>query len=540
MSNFGQYVHYTWANYEKYGTYTDVSQWRRTDGKIKAQSNFNKNIFNVHKRMILTDATPMPNIKQLEDEYNAANLRSFNRVQSLFSEMKRGSLAAKESVQAMLSILRTNWTPQRISSILQNLRIDPKTHNITYVGEGYTGSKLTQSKQYLVKLPIPSGTQRRSCQSLINKINAIENSLQKDLEETEYKLYEPSILHIKEFLSKEQAALNDASNSLKQKKRDLLSPQSSYLAVLYLNDLIEQFETVDEINRLLQSRFAELLGTLAGETIENLMTAEIRDKVLQPLIQEGLTGGKQTESSGSIIKFKAGIDQSALRHFKTTGSEAEKSAVITHKNGRLSIRALGSSVNQKADVEFIFSNQEKIGLSIKNTKYQLLNEDQLLTSKPIQAQSSSLALYLLGAQEQLENLGNHYLNIFSKHYSLSNHSLSESTITHNMRQQAIESLSLAILYSALSGENQLRKGGAAQILAIYDKAKGVTQRVKFFDIGTIVRKAATSHDFSMLTPSIASLSFENKYGTTATARITKTLVKARSTVIQVALSKAFL
>ena len=67
--------------------------------------------------MILTEATPMPNIKQLEDEYNAANLRAFNRVQSLFSEMKRGSLAAKESVQAMLSILRANWTPQRISSI---------------------------------------------------------------------------------------------------------------------------------------------------------------------------------------------------------------------------------------------------------------------------------------------------------------------------------------------------------------------------------------------------------------------------------------
>jgi hypothetical protein len=52
----------------------------------------------------------------------------------------------------------------------------------------------------------------------------------------------------------------------------------------------------------------------------------------------------------------------------------------------------------------------------------------------------------------MDNLGTHYLNIFSTHPDY------DSTYSF-MRQMANESFTLALLYSSLTGAGQTRKGG---------------------------------------------------------------------------------
>lgn len=538
MSAFGQYVHYTWEGYKNYGTYMSETSWN-TKKSRSIKTNFNDDIFDVHQSLILKQAAPIKNIKQLENEYNIANSKSFKRVQELMTEMSRGSLPAKESVETMLSILRENWTPQRLSSIMQNLVLDPATNNLKYGGQGYTGPKLTNSKSVLVKMPIPNGSQKKTLESLENTIQKIESSLKKDLGKA-YATYEPSVERIKAFLQQERQSLINAGKILNSSQRNLLTPQSSRTAVIYINDLIEQFETVADINKILQERFAELIGTLSGFVISELTTTEIRDKVLKPLITEGRAGAQSAIGQGKLLKFKTALDQSTLSYFQTHGTTTEQSSIIQNKKGRLSIRGVGTSVSQKADVEFEFSNQETYGISIKNTTYELLSQNALKT-QTIKAQSSSLALFLMGAQLEWDDLGTHYLNVLSQHYNLKTKKPVNPSLANQMRREAIATLNLAVVYSALSGANQARSGGQAQILAIYDKAKGASQRVKFFDIGTIVQKVATTNDQSMISPRLVTLKFANTWAAkNSTPRITKLLVETRSKTLSVQISKNFL
>ena len=537
MSAFGQYVHYTWEGYKNYGTYMSEASWS-TKKPRSIKTNFNDDIFDVHQSLILKQAAPIKNIKQLENEYNIANSKSFKRVQELMAEMGRGSLPAKESVETMLSILRSNWTPQRLSSIMQNLILDPATNNLKYGGDGYTGPALINSKSVLVKIPIPNGNQKKTLESLENTVQKIESGLKKDLGDI-YFTYEPSVERIKVFLQQERQNLINAGKVLNS-SRNLLTPQSSRTAVIYINDLIEQFETVADINKILQERFAEVIGTLSGFVISELTTTEIRDKVLKPLITEGRAGAQSAVGQGQLLKFKTALDQSTLSYFQTHGTTTEQSSIIQGKKGRLSIRGVGASVSQKADVEFEFSNKETYGISVKNTTYELLSQNALKT-QTVKAQSSSLALFLMGAQLEWDDLGTHYLNALAQHYSLKTKKPVNPPLANQMRREAITTLNLAVLYSALSGANQARTGGQAQILAIYDKAKGASQRVKFFDIGTIVQTAAVTNNQSLISPRLVTLKFANTWAAkSSTPRITKLLVEARSKTLSVQISKSFL
>ena len=147
----------------------------------------------------------------------------------------------------------------------------------------------------------------------------------------------------------------------------------------------------------------------------------------------------------------------------------------------------------------------------------------------------------MGMNQIDKDIANHYLNIFASH--------SKRQIKASLHKAAIDSFKLALFYSALTGANQLRSGGQAQLFAVYDKAPTGLDVVKFFDTYSLIEEASKQINKAIhVSPIVEHISLKNKKITkkgntlekNISLRLTDLLIDARSYEISVSIAKNFL
>ena len=521
MSSFGQYVHLSASKYKEFGTVEEETWHDRQD----RQPNFKENIFKQHKALILAEATSLKkaNIKAMEAEYNKNNQLSIEKLREVVNN-KQGSI-----LYELLATVQKTWTPARIRDVMNNGYLD-ETGRWVYTGHGGENAEQASATKGIAKMPIPSGRKKidtilKACDNLKKKLASSPNA--------ELDILITNLLQLKEIKK---------SNKKIEEQVNLSSTPAGYLenyeAIAYVrkyNQILESYETIDDINNTLSWRFPEILGSLSEHGINT-----VKDKALKKIFQEiqmSNTGTQSTRSNMLVQQYllldKVTLNQLANDTFYKQGLlETKKRS----NKSSYSLKSVGSGVSQKADVLFTFSDQPStpIGISMKGSNMSKQGD--------IHLQNSSLLLYLMGIQQQEEDLGTHYLNILASHKQDE-----ASGILKTMRQDANQSLTLAILFSALTGRNQLRLGGWAEILAIYDKAtvNGIA-KVHFFDVSDIIISANRQLSKFSLYHDVSAISLANEQvGNTASfadakKRITKLIVQARVETLSATLSKSFL
>ena len=548
-SALGQYVHLNWENYQKMGTR------RRDEGKeAKFFNNANSQIFNIHRNQIRNQALKLkkPNLKALEAEYNILNERQFTNLKTRFDELR--SINDKiDFLKPMFNMLDKSLSDETITEIIKSLKFNnngnieinsnflKSTINFTLLPEipkentkDSHGRYLTtflrralETKDYIeqqVKVDIIDGeTAQELGVELDNLINTVVSCIQKPDEKKE------DII--------QQLKLN------KYYKRGKVSAELINKYIEILNTIRKKITDMSQLNTQLQASFVEFLGEMVsdGATATSKQMIQLFFSDLQNKVRPGQ---KQTQAlSGGDFRIFSDfeIDEEWLRQQE---SDIQKKVVKIGKDS-FELKPIRSSVSQKADAEVLLQG-EKINLSLKNTDLSnaLLKEQEeglrYWQIPSIKLQSSSLLLFLMGAQQQMQNLGTHYLNIFAKHTD-------ENDSYTKMREQANQAMLLNLVFSGLSGQGQGRQDGYAEVLAVYDKAKSVNglPRIKFFDMYDIVT-SPNLKDGAIIHPSIETISLKNERegqdnsSAQANKRISKLLLEARTKNISINLSHRFL
>lgn len=535
MSSFGQYVHLYWKNYEKYGTYE--KQTGNQDG-FNNITNFQENVFKKHRNLIISHSQRLKNknLKKIENEYNKLNYDAYTVLKGIASGKNRES-----GMRALLQLVNKSLSSEQIDKIINHLQWNDANNRFIYTGPPLSAVNIQGSGALFVRISELPNT-KFYAKSLYQRINSISTSITESLGNNPYEeqlsIIQQNLLKCENIKIKKANIENTISNiaAIPSGTLYVSDPKVFETIVQPFNNIIDDFLSKKSINEQLAYRIPEIIGQIASDGSYKLAQEEI----IKALESMKSTGSTLTQKTGVVLEFK-GLDQSTL---KQAMSSEFKSAIIKNVQGdsiSYKIRNLGEGRQQKSDIEFTVSSdgiEQKIGISMKSTNMQKIN------SPNISLQTSSLMLYLEGLQNLQTNLGNHYLNI------LSSHADEKGTKYDKMRQQANDALTLAIAYSALTGANQLRSGGQASVLAIYDRATQLpngTPRIRFFDIGVIMEQLNINLDGIQLSPNIETISFKNdkiegddKIRSLANKRITNILIQVRAKTISASLSKMFL
>lgn len=536
MSSFGQYVHLNWANYEKYGTYEKQTGNKKEFNK---KTNFQPNIFKKHRNLVLLQAKRLKykNLKKLENDYNKLNYDAYSTLKGIASGKNR-----EAGMRALLQLVNKQWSPEQIDKIISGLKWNDATNRFIYTGPPLSTLQIETKGALFVRISETPNT-KFYARPFYSRLNNLSTAITESLGgmnpyEEQINIIKQNIIKCENIKMKKSALETSIANISSEPSGTLYvsDPNVFETIVQPFNRIIDDFLSKKSINEQLAYRIPEIIGQIASDGTYKLAQKEIV-KALEGMKSTGLA---YTEKTGVFVKFK-GLDQQTLIE---AASGELKSAIIKNKNGdsvSYSIKNIGEGRQQKADIEWIVNSNERnsmLGISMKSTHMQKINAPN------ISLQTSSLMLYLAGLQNLQENLGNHYLNVLSEHED------GQIGKYSKMRREAEDALTLAIAYSALSGKNQLRSGGQASILAIYDRATKLpngTPRIVFFDIGTIIEQLNINMDGIQLSPSLEDISFKNKkvegeeeIRKLSNKRITNILIEARAKTISASLSKTFL
>lgn len=541
----GNYIHLTAENYEIYGT----NEWGDKSGQKITSSIFNTHLDNIYD---IAKKFSVPNLKQIETSYNKLNQEQYQQFIKILNsknidEYFKQNLK-KELIRRM-SPKETPWSEELIQDIAANLHWDSSRQTFFYTGT--KAQKNSNKKVYLSSLGSADSfryinTIMTRSQKMMSEI-AAHPELSMDLKKQYMQQIKDRVIDPLKAADTYQKRTKKELAKLSKKAHKWLGVIDLKLANQYYQELLgiqQNINGIDDLNTYLQWKLSEFLGNTIAQGAAITGYQSIIDAI-STVVSKG---------SGSSIKNTSGVAlTSRIKVDFLTDKKNEK--ITLSENGNYVdskginqvayfFKGMGDGRQQKADVEFTFdpSTKQKVGISLKNTDLSsyINKQSKDLTSDFISLQQrSSLMLYLAGIQQQQKDMANHYLNIFAKH---ENNELIDSEI----RNAAIKSFQTALLFSALTGANQLREGGQANILAIYDKTEinGIKQ-VKFFDTYDLVQNGLKGTQFS---PSIEKLWLSNDKETdenlskreNASVRITKVLAEAKNKQISVYLSKNYL
>lgn len=545
-SALGQYIHFFASSYVDKGTH----RWGNS-------GNFERDIFQRHREIILNQAQSLKhaNLRMLEDKYNTANYHLFNRLKSMFNRASTLS----EKVDIMGPILRQinqSWSDLEIAEFVEHLYFNEKTQTLQYIGQKGT---LRASKRINISaVPTLVGedsyryinTVYNRCNELIGKIKASDlDDVSKNNFIDKIKSIAADALDLIKNIEMKTSALASLGSSSLARIPGRIPAQAADKLLEELQRIGSEASSIVSLNQQLQAGFSEFMGNAIANG-----AAKVADAALHDVFRKvARTGTQQTVAlKGADSRIFMEMDQSILEEEFIKGQAADRTQIITKsKEGdqvTYSFSAIHDKVNQKTDIAITIQDTP-LNISMKNTDLSkaFINEANRIQSPGIELQNSSLFLYLMGLQQSaIENLGTHYLNIFSDHPPGENDD--EGTI-QKMRKDAVHSLSLAILYSSLTGQGQMRSGGEANILAVQDKAKKLSNgmpRTRFFDMSDIINSIDKNLDNFITSPNIENLIFSNSWEgkapsrTSANKRITKVLIEARQKRITAKLSNQFL
>lgn len=541
----GNYIHLTAKNYQAYGT----KEWKDTTSEEVTAKLFETHLNNIHEA---AKKFSIHNLKQIEKNYNKLNQQQYEQFTKILNSDNISTYLKKtllEELVRRLSPKTTPWTEEQIQEIVSHLHWDTSTQTFYY-----TGNKLqikTENKIHLSNLGDAKS---------FRYINTIMTRSQRMIQEIashptldkEHKI--DFVNQIKEEIINPIKKVDGYQKRSKAQLKKLASKSHKWLGMIdtkqgeeYFNKLLKIRSTIngiDNLNSNLQWKFSELLGNMIGQQSAQMGYQKIIDVLTSSLSSKGTHATKKNIIGVSLT---GRINQELLKQEKV--SLQENGSYITDdgiNQVQYFFKGMGDGRFQKADVEFVINSttKEKIGISLKNTDISsyINKQSQSLTKDFISLQdSSSLMLYLAGIQQNYQDMGNHYLNIFAEHKEPR-----DEKIDNTILSSAIESFKTNLLFSALSGANQLREGGQANVLAIYDKAEiNHIKQVKFFDIYKLVTQGVQGAQFSpqINTIVLSNVKEEDKNLSkrqNASNRITKLLLAAKNQQVSVYLSKNYL
>lgn len=555
-SLLGNYIHYNASNYIRYGTFRRSAHWTKKDGStVQQQSNFSTTRFREHKNDVVKLIEKLRfspgQLKQLETEYNIRIAEQAKNIQELRLSDPQQYTAI---IDALIRSLGKSFAA-RVTEIIQNLTWNDKLQTYVYKGAAKVRSEeaISAPPPYTIGVSAKEGATGRGqsaprikyCSELIKYIKDITgNSNHPDiisLKNTQRILYKHALDYLKSETVVQRLNLKKKKGASQKIFYDL--PHEIALEIdQTLLQLRGSYLEISKINETIQATFAEFIGNSIGKDLSTIAIDEIV-KMLDTSKNSSMSG---SGSGKSTVQTTITMDSSALKEWQRENKKSDKSMnalstqVVTKYNKVVTdfYATLGSEVSPKADIKVQLTGGSQ-SISIKNTN--MAARETEFTIPHVKLQPSALALYLTAIQRQWPDLGNHYLNMLTEHPS------TNSPTWQKMHQEASEALTLYILYSALSGQGQLRTKGFANIFAVYDKSSYMPagmeeyRRVKFFDMADIIMKAqATANGYKYINPPISAIKLKNEWAKTSTARITKVLMQARTKTIVATLSTEML
>ena len=534
----GNYIYLKWENYKRAGT---RNNWTRGENAEPLENNFNINIFKAHKVNILQSIQQLkvPNIKNLEQAYN-------DSLQKRLKQMEKIAATDTDSLEGMMeiliSLLGKRYATQA-STYAKQIKWDP-IHDRPVIIGGITDLNLdTFPPPPPYTLHAQRG--RGQCSPRIAFCIAMQKyilSVNNNQKNEDWNLLNRIIMDLESMRDSYRKIHNIIS---KEARAYELTNKQAKVFDNILNKIRGRYVSVAELNQKLWAAWAEFTGNILLSDLDYITWKEIYNAMQ--------VGAKRTTASqGKTNTVSVKLDTAATEKYVKTKykealqkmSEQEQKQFVSKQIGILAnFQALGSSVQNKRDIQATLLGQE-YGISMKNTNLLAqapIDIDEELSDHQIphvSLQSSSLALYLMGIEEQQEALGTHYLNILAANAG------DEDSVYKKMRTEANQALSLYILYSALTGEGQLRQQAKTNLFAIYDKAaKNGKHRVKLYDMADLILTIhgnKTVLEQSLL-PSIDAINLDNvkiyvKKGESnnkaVAERVTRILLEARTTNIE--------
>lgn len=528
MSVFGEYVHLYWEHYKESGTNRDTYK----------KSNFSSTIFKGHLSALRIQAksTSTSRIKQLENEYN-------DIIRSTYYKLKNEAKYNPTFLQDFLILLNKSWS-SNITGMSSRIQWKDSENKLVIDRKGGVGlySGNVVPKGYGTAFSKMSTSNLTSITVALNKVKKVEDAFQKmnfsDSNKT-------NILNtLKGALLNYQKTLGSQYPSSVAKTHLDPKDPSDIIIIQQFNQLVDGYQSFTQIQNFLDWKIPEIFGDVGTKGV-----LEVRNTSLNSFFQNFISTGQKTTTPLKQQKMYMKLNQFWLKEEYKNNKSGLSSQIQERKIGKknkikYTIKPVGQGRAYKSDVEWII-DEETLGISLKTTS--LSNPSSKYPN--ISLQSSSLMLYLLGMHNMNSDLGNHYLNVLAEHED-------EDSVYANLRKDANKALKLAIGYSALSGANQTRSGGQAQIFAVWDKQQKNAgyNRVRFYSIETIIQQLGINPDILTFSPSIDDLKLKNtgvnlyddeeisrhykrKF---ANMRITQLLADARSKVIKVSISKTWL
>lgn len=526
----GNYVYLNWENYKQAGTW---NYWT-VDGESIA-SNFRPDRFSQHEKNVraLIAKLAVPNLAALEQDYNTS-------LQNRNETMKNLFLTDVESFQGIIDILIRSLGRSYAAKAQQyvNNTTWDSTHDRPVVNLRNIALK-TENFPAPPRLTVKAEVQRGQCAPRILFCQQMKEYIKNLVDGTQDEIQKnPDIIMLNEI----ETQLQDISQEYRKIKNIVsaeakafeLSKQEAAAITNRLEAIRAGYLDIKKLNELLWAAWAEFTGNALEVDLEKITWREIASALDIGKLRTQASAAKEKVTTVTLNTDYA--KQWCEQHFRAAKKKSEElsnketKALARYSRAMMNFQTLGSSVSNKRDIEVTLAGQ-KYGISMKNTNLlasaNVSEELADMQIPSVELQTSSLALYLAALEAETGALGTHYMNIFATHNDTDG-------IYDKMRADANRSFSLYVLYSAITGEGQLRQQPKVHIFAIYDKAaKNGKHRVKFYDMADLILRVtdhSSSHSF--LNPKIETLTLNNDAEEKVSYRITKLLLEARNQTIE--------
>ena len=544
MSALGNYIHYSWQNYEEYGTKMPM-RWKTRvaeEKNYRGASPFTVFIENIRAR---SQRVIHQDIQELEYQYNKQRLKQYEA-------FKRAYVTNHASyIELMKKVIKNAdlGSDINVDLLAQQLVLDDTIQNVTIKDKN-----LLQENVEIKRIrQLAKGDDKTT--SFLNTISVAYERAEKLVQRApDPSLFTAELARIKqeidtiEQLSREGEVYRRIQNTQSSKTYKAIIPRE--LARKLISEIIAVAKAADVSSLLskLQGSFTEIMG---------VSLRPLYHRIAIDMIGDGL--GNIT--SAPVINNKAGeqpfdtdvtvdlyLDQQTMR--EASNSSRGPFTIFQDENGVVTFKTDYSTKN-KADFVLEWKGQE---LAVSAKAYDLSVADIYDRTQKQQVPNfislhsgTSLLIYLLSLQQYsgVDDIGNHFLNIFVDHYNEETHEKEKEGGDYAaIRSQAQNALTIGMLYSGLTGDLLGKDPSTyANILMIEDKNASLAPnlfKVRFYNIDTIISSVigdfTTMRDAIHFTPKLSTLRLKNKYDKqSARARITKTLLHARSKKIKVGL-----
>lgn len=456
MSAIGNYIHLTKEGYLQHGTTKDgnFQGWKSQRQKILAKAN---------------------NIKR----HNSGDLQKIeNWTQSVMSSNKENN-ANIAAIQTEIKNALNKIFNEQIASI--------------DFEHGRVQNKETLSGKHLGTLKINHGDFTVKLRTVTNKINQLEEIGLKLLQDGELKDEEIAVLEKQ--IQDMKKAYKDVYESThrqitawgyKQKKNATIHTENMTALKKAVNEMIDAYAKYPAI--FLQE------GTLFEDALA--AAPHVADAAAYSTIAETLT---KSNTGADYIMQDFNFENFDGRMHKQLSKTVQVDTEVA--TGR-----------RKVDVEVRWRDDDEI----KQMKISAKNiEIKNSTHKHITTVSGSPLLTMVQTLDP--DFINHYLNIYSKHYTQKiskGKKLDEYKVDTNLEdERLLNELKLALFYISITGDNFGRKEDIAEVFAINDKTSGKVKLIPMADIIYAIKDSTKNITIKFNGTSLAQkpYRFENKW-----------------------------